>query len=172
MNQITYEQRVEVYLEALRQYGRYMQMVVALEELSEIQKEICKNLRGKENLDHMAEEIADATIMLEQIRMMYYGMNGMVCQKMDEKIRRLAGNLKMEIPDEKGMEAENTTTSGLKSTVTSRLYWKPVNENDPNNDRWTLTCKACGASKNQAEDNEYCPNCGVKFDGPPEELDE
>jgi len=46
MNEINYEKRVEVYQEALKQYGQWMQMIVALEELSEIQKEICKELRG------------------------------------------------------------------------------------------------------------------------------
>lgn len=92
MNQIPYDKRVEVYREALRQNGNTIQMVVAMEELMECAKEISKNIRGKYNIDHLAEEVADATIMLEQVRMIR-GINELVCRKMDEKIRRLSKNL-------------------------------------------------------------------------------
>ena len=93
MNKIIYEQRVQTYTNALIHFGKAMQLVVALEELSECQKEICKTMRGKSNLDHLAEEIADATIMLEQVRLIF-GLNDLVCEKMDEKIERLDGKLK------------------------------------------------------------------------------
>lgn len=88
MNKITYAQREHVYARAFARYGAANQMVVALEEMSEVQKEICKAMRGEANLDHLAEEIADATIMLEQMRLSF-GLNDLVCQKMDEKILRL-----------------------------------------------------------------------------------
>lgn len=93
MNKIPYEQRVEVYTKALARFGEQVQMVMALEELSECQKEICKKLRGYSNLDHLAEEIADATIMLEQMRL-FFGLNDLVCEKMDEKVKRLEELLK------------------------------------------------------------------------------
>ena len=88
MNKIPYEQRAQVYTNALVCYGENTQMVIALEELSEVQKEICKRLRGYSNDEHLAEEIADATIMLEQIRL-FFGLNDLVCEKMDDKVRRL-----------------------------------------------------------------------------------
>lgn len=88
MNEIPYEQRAAVYEKALLHYGEENQLVVALEELSEVQKEICKFLRGFGNAGHLAEEIADATIMLEQVRLIF-GMNEMVCQEMDRKVKRL-----------------------------------------------------------------------------------
>ena len=93
MNKIPYEQRVQTYTNALITYGEKAQMVVALEELSECQKEICKILRGKGNLANLAEEIADATIMLEQLRL-FFQINDLVCQKMDEKISRLDNRLR------------------------------------------------------------------------------
>ena len=92
MNKITYEERKQVYTNALIAFGEKAQMVVALEELSECQKEICKVLRGDGNMDHLAEEIADATIMLEQLRY-FLGLNETVCQKMDQKIQRLDARL-------------------------------------------------------------------------------
>jgi hypothetical protein len=83
---------MKVYVNAFIAYGEDNQLIVALEELSECQKEICKYLRGKGNKANLAEEIADATIMLEQVRMIF-GINEDVCLAMDEKVRRLDENL-------------------------------------------------------------------------------
>ena len=93
MNTIPYELRVQVYENALNRYGKEAQMIVALEELSECQKEICKILRGDGNLKNLAEEIADATIMLEQLRLIFQ-INDEECMEMDAKITRLDNRLK------------------------------------------------------------------------------
>lgn len=93
MNAIPYEERVKTYTNALVAYGEDLQCVVAIEELSECAKELCKVLRGKENLEHLAEEIADATICLEQIRL-FFNINDRVCQYMDEKVQRLDADLR------------------------------------------------------------------------------
>lgn len=95
MNKITYDQRVQTYTNALIHFGKANQLVVTLEELSECQKEICKVMRGQSNLDALAEEIADATIMLEQVRLIF-SLNELVCEKMDEKVKRLDDRLKEE----------------------------------------------------------------------------
>lgn len=92
-NQIPFEDRRKVYTKALIAYGDRMQMTVAVEELAERQKEICKILRGGENFPHLAEEIADATIMLEQLRIMF-NINEQVCEYMDQKVRRLEERLR------------------------------------------------------------------------------
>ena len=89
MNKINYEERAKVYTDALSTFGANHQLIVALEELSEVQKEICKALRGQRNSMHLAEEVADATIMLEQVRQMF-NINEPVCEIMDQKIERLA----------------------------------------------------------------------------------
>lgn len=52
-------------------YGKESQSIVAIEELSELQKELCKMLRGIGNPEHLAEEIADVEIMLCQIKELY-----------------------------------------------------------------------------------------------------
>lgn len=93
MNKIPYEQIRQVYTKALIAFGLDKQLIVALEELSECQEEICKLLRGGGDIQHLAEEVADATIMLEQVRT-FYPINGMVCEKMDEKILRLEERIK------------------------------------------------------------------------------
>lgn len=98
MNRISYEDRKKVYINALITYGDKAQMIVAVEELSECQKEICKILRGGENFPHLAEEIADAAIMLEQMCMIF-GLEDQVCEQMDRKVQRLDERLKKQFPD-------------------------------------------------------------------------
>lgn len=92
MNKITYDERLRVYTNALIAFGEEKQCIVAIEELSECAKELCKVLRGNGDREHLAEEIADATIMLEQMRV-FFGINDDVCEWMDSKIQRL--NLKL-----------------------------------------------------------------------------
>lgn len=92
MNQICYGKREQVYRDALKVYGQNMQEIVAIEELSEVTKEVCKMKRGDGSVGRLAEEIADATIVLEQLRLIY-GVNDEVCAFMDQKISRLEKNI-------------------------------------------------------------------------------
>ncbi len=57
----------DIITAAIDKYGVEPQLIVAIEELSELQKEITKYLRGKGSLDHIAEEMADVRIMLSQM---------------------------------------------------------------------------------------------------------
>lgn len=66
-----YINETEVLQEALDTYGSAMQIVVMMEEMSELQKELCKYLRGKCSLASIAQEIADVEIMLEQMKMLF-----------------------------------------------------------------------------------------------------
>lgn len=80
--------KTEVYTNALIRFGERSQMIVAVEELSECQKEICKILRGGEDFRHLAEEIADSMIMLEQLIMMF-SLHDCVENYREQKIQRL-----------------------------------------------------------------------------------
>lgn len=66
------------------------QVIVAIEELSELQKELCKSLRNKDkiNLDNLIEEIADVEIMLEQMKIYFNLSNLKIILKKQEKIDR------------------------------------------------------------------------------------
>lgn len=85
---------------ALDTYGVDMQQIVAMEELAELQKEISKHLRGEDNLDRMAEEIADVRIMLEQLMMAFHlrgNVEDWIARKMDRLRNRLDDHHKEEI---------------------------------------------------------------------------
>lgn len=77
---------------AIDQWGEDAQTKMVLEEMSELQKEICKRWRGKDNLDAIAEEVADVEIMLEQLKMML-GIQGDVQIHRREKLARLKERL-------------------------------------------------------------------------------
>lgn len=66
---------------------------MALEEMSELQKEICKNWRGKDNYDEIAEEIADVEIMLDQLKMIYGISERQVLKFRNDKVIRLKERL-------------------------------------------------------------------------------
>lgn len=60
-----------VIVDAIKTFGEENQKIVAVEELSELQKEITKDLRGQLNSYNLAEEFADVLIMLYQLLEMY-----------------------------------------------------------------------------------------------------
>lgn len=57
---------------ALDTWGEEAQMLMVIEEMSELTKEILKNInRKKNNVDAIIEETADVEIMLEQLKANY-----------------------------------------------------------------------------------------------------
>ncbi len=57
---------------ALETWGEQPQMMMVVEEMSELMKEILKNVcRHKDNIDQIIEETADVEIMLEQLKENY-----------------------------------------------------------------------------------------------------
>ena len=100
---ITLEQRLNVLNSAIRTFGKESQKVVAIEELAELQKELTKDLRGKPNLQKIAEEMADVEIVLEQLELIY-GV-GLIQQKQafkENKLKRLVERINLE-NDRKGL---------------------------------------------------------------------
>lgn len=85
-------ERSKVYESAWKKWGTELQATVAIEEMSEVQKEICKVLRGRGNRENLAEEIADAKIMLEQISQIF-NIKSSVETWVDYKIAKLEREL-------------------------------------------------------------------------------
>lgn len=66
--------QINVMIDALEYYGNNSQVDIAIEEMSELIKELLKNRRGEENRSMIADEIADVYIMLEQLKFIF-GIN-------------------------------------------------------------------------------------------------
>lgn len=94
-NKITYEERKVIYEMAITKYSQMNQIIKAVEEMSELTKELCKLLvnDSKYSIEGIAEEIADVTIMMEQLRLIF-DINDEVCTTMDSKIRRLENRIR------------------------------------------------------------------------------
>lgn len=106
MNQIQYEERKQTYAHALFRYGPESQIMMAIEEMSELTKELCKRRRGRDNLAAIAEEVADTLIMMEQLQLIF-DIHDAVCAQMDQKILRLqerVGLMRFEYEEEKDAE--------------------------------------------------------------------
>ena len=86
---------------ALAAFGRDSQVMVAIEEMSELTKELCKNSRGQENTTHIAEEIADVEIMLQQM-VMLFDCAGQVETFRRYKLERLAGRIEEAKEEKRG----------------------------------------------------------------------
>jgi NTP pyrophosphatase (non-canonical NTP hydrolase) len=87
----------KLYQEVTDKWGVDAQLDVAIEELSELIKEICKRKRGYPNINNLAEEIADVEIMVEQLRFIYeseYCISDRVDIWKDYKLKRLAEKVK------------------------------------------------------------------------------
>lgn len=63
--------RDEILEAAIARYGEKVQMIIAMEEMAELIKELSKFLRGAHNEDAIAEEIADVRIMLDQMEILF-----------------------------------------------------------------------------------------------------
>ncbi len=81
-----------IYRRALKTYGAEAQTRMVFEEMAELQKELCKNARGADNVDDIAEEIADVQIMLEQM-IVLHDCRGEVEDHWLEKMARLLDRL-------------------------------------------------------------------------------
>ena len=68
---------IDTYLEAIEAFGPHNQICCCLEELSELQVELAKTLNCKrdpdkpEDLKLLVDELADATIMIEQMLILF-----------------------------------------------------------------------------------------------------
>ena len=78
---------------AIEVYGKDMQLNVAIEELSELIKEICKYKRGEDNRENIIEEMADCIIMLRQLEIIFGIGFDDINPTMMEKLYRLETRL-------------------------------------------------------------------------------
>ena len=81
------DERKDLY-EGLKNKYKEKQVIVAIEELSELQKELCKALRGKGNREALLDELADSTIMLEQMKEYFDIQDVEIIDRINEKIER------------------------------------------------------------------------------------
>jgi NTP pyrophosphatase (non-canonical NTP hydrolase) len=90
---MTNEQK-QILQKALQTWGTHAQILIAVEEMSELTKALLKNInRGKNNRDDILEEFVDVLITLEQLKIIYgltdEEINAAFCEKTEKIHRRL-----------------------------------------------------------------------------------
>lgn len=73
---------------AVDAYGKEHQLIICMEEMAELTKELTKNLRGRRNLQDTSEEVADVEIMLEQVKVIF-DLKEEVSEAKEAKLLRL-----------------------------------------------------------------------------------
>lgn len=84
--------RDEILKSAIDRYGNTSQLIVAMEEMAELTKELSKFFRGAHNQYAIAEEIADVRIMLEQLEIMF-DCAGAAAAYQEAKVERMRKRL-------------------------------------------------------------------------------
>lgn len=83
----------DIYERALKTFGVENQMIKCVEELSELQKELCKHSLGQGNVEHIIEEIADVEIMIDQMKkglgISFYSVDKVKKEKLNRLNERL-----------------------------------------------------------------------------------
>ena len=95
---MTIEVDENILFQSVRYYGKDIQSVVCMEECSELIQCISKELRGKSDIPHLSEEIADVLICIKMLQMMYDIQDSQLQnwvdvkqQRMEERIRNQRG---------------------------------------------------------------------------------
>lgn len=76
-------------------YGKDSQVLIAIEEMSELTKELCKYFRRYDRRREIIEEMADAKIMLEQLTELFK-CDKEVSEMIDYKLRRQIRRMEQE----------------------------------------------------------------------------
>ena len=98
------EQRI--YRAALAAWGADAQTLMVFEEMAELQKELCKAARGRDNREQIAEEIADVEIMLEQMKVLHRCAEAVAAYR-ESKLRRLAVRCSADVEPQEGAEGHD-----------------------------------------------------------------
>ena len=65
------KERIKLYRRIHKKFGTDIQLVIAIEEMSELTKELTKTIRGYDRQENIIEEIADVRIMIEQLELIF-----------------------------------------------------------------------------------------------------
>jgi NTP pyrophosphatase (non-canonical NTP hydrolase) len=82
------------FAKAINTYGKSTQLILAIEEMAELTKEICKSMRGEKDKSAFLEEIADVSIMLDQLCFMFDISQDELDTEKEAKLRRLESRMK------------------------------------------------------------------------------
>ena len=87
---------------ALDKWGSMSELVVTIEELSELQKEVTKQIRNEGKMENLVEEMADVYIVMEYLKLIFAINDEDIKTEIAFKIDRLMSRLGEENEQQKG----------------------------------------------------------------------
>lgn len=84
----TFRTDEDIYLDAINVWGAQSRITKLFEEMAELTAAVCHHMEGRDTVEHIAEEIADVRIMLEQVEFLYQ-VKPMADKIREEKLDRL-----------------------------------------------------------------------------------
>ena len=87
--------REQILQKAIDTYGAEAQIRMMMEEMAELQKELCKLYRAKDSAhtieihDRILDEVADVQIMLDQMRLLFGDTESRERKKLRRLLRRM-----------------------------------------------------------------------------------
>lgn len=82
--------------ECIKHYGEEMQLVVCMEELSELSQTISKEIRSKGDRNNLVEEMADVIICLENLKQIFAVTNAEIKEWVNFKQERVLQRMNSE----------------------------------------------------------------------------
>jgi NTP pyrophosphatase (non-canonical NTP hydrolase) len=81
--------------QATIKWGEPIQLIMVMEEASELIKEISKYFRGENNRENIIEEVSDVYIMLEQMRIIFNINDNELNANINKKMKKLEEKLQI-----------------------------------------------------------------------------
>ena len=89
-------------VKALEKFGSISELIITVEELSELQKEVTKQLRNEGKMENLVEEMADVYIVMEYLKLIFAINDEDIKTEIAFKIDRLMSRLGEENEQQKG----------------------------------------------------------------------
>ena len=89
-------------VKTLEKFGSISELIITVEELSELQKEVTKQLRNEGKMENLVEEMADVYIVMEYLKLIFAINDEDIKTEIAFKIDRLMSRLGEENEQQKG----------------------------------------------------------------------
>lgn len=74
--------------EILKRHGEKKQTLKSIEEMAELQNVLLHVIDGRDSVDHVREEIADVSLMMKQMQIVFNLPDAKLNERMQEKAER------------------------------------------------------------------------------------
>ena len=90
--------------EILKRHGEKKQILKSIEEMAELQNVLLHVIDGRDSVDHVREEIADVSLMMKQMQIVFNLPDAKLNERMQEKAERELDRLGVKFSPKRGSD--------------------------------------------------------------------